>query len=217
MRESKGKKKERMQSILSALQTEYPNAECALQYSTPFQLLIATILSAQCTDARVNMVTPILFAAYPDAQSMAAAELEDIETIIHSTGFFKAKAKNIIACSKRIIEIYHGELPLDINELITLPGVGRKTANVLLGNAFGINAGITVDTHVTRIMNALKFVATKDAVTIEQELIPLIPQVEWTVFTHRIIEHGRAVCIARRPKCTDCVLSQYCPSALSGK
>jgi len=217
MRESKGKKKERMQSILSALQTEYPNAECALQYSTPFQLLIATILSAQCTDARVNMVTPILFAAYPDAQSMAAAELEDIETIIHSTGFFKAKAKNIIACSKRIIEIYHGELPLDINELITLPGVGRKTANVLLGNAFGINAGITVDTHVTRIMNALKFVATKDAVTIEQELIPLIPQEEWTVFTHRIIEHGRAVCIARRPKCTDCVLSQYCPSALSGK
>ena len=217
MRESKGKKKERMQSILSALQTEYPNAECALQYSTPFQLLIATILSAQCTDARVNMVTPILFAAYPDAQSMAAAELEDIETIIHSTGFFKAKAKNIIACSKRIMEIYHGELPLDINELITLPGVGRKTANVLLGNAFGINAGITVDTHVTRIMNALKFVATKDAVTIEQELIPLIPQEEWTVFTHRIIEHGRAVCIARRPKCTDCVLSQYCPSALSGK
>ena len=217
MRESKGKKKERMQSILSALQTEYPNAECALQYSTPFQLLIATILSAQCTDARVNMVTPILFAAYPDSQSMAAAELEDIETIIHSTGFFKAKAKNIIACSKRIMEIYHGELPLDINELITLPGVGRKTANVLLGNAFGINAGITVDTHVTRIMNALKFVATKDAVTIEQELIPLIPQEEWTVFTHRIIEHGRAVCIARRPKCTDCVLSQYCPSALSGK
>ncbi|MFM8455654.1 MAG: endonuclease III [Ignavibacteria bacterium] len=217
MRESKVKKKERMHSVLTHLQQEYPHAECALHYSTPFQLLIATILSAQCTDARVNMVTPNLFAAYPDASTLASAEIEDIERIIHSTGFFKAKAKNIIACSKRIMDIYHGELPLDINELITLPGVGRKTANVLLGNAFGINAGITVDTHVTRIMNALKFVSTKDAINIEQELIPLIPQEEWTVFTHRIIEHGRAVCIARRPQCSKCVISSYCPSSTCGK
>jgi endonuclease-3 len=214
MRESKLKKLERMNAILKSLQKVYPNAECALHYSTPYQLLIATILSAQCTDARVNIVTPTLFAEYPDAESMASADVEHIEMLIHSTGFYKAKAKNIIACSKKIMEEYNGELPLSIESLITLPGVGRKTANVLLGNAYGINAGITVDTHVTRIMNALKFVKTTDAVKIEQELLPLIPQEDWTVFTHRIIEHGRAVCIARRPKCTECVIEQYCPSSL---
>ena len=214
MRESKAKKKERMHAVLEALQKSYPEAECALHYSTPFQLLIATILSAQCTDARVNMVTPTLFSAYPDAFAMSQADQEHIEQLIHSTGFYKAKAKNIIACSKRIMEHYKGELPLEIDELITLPGVGRKTANVLLGNAYGINAGITVDTHVTRIMNALKFVKTTDAVKIEQELMPLIPQEDWTVFTHRIIEHGRAICIARRPKCSECIIAELCPSAL---
>ena len=213
MKESKVKKKERMHAVLSALEQSYPNAECALHYSTPFQLLIATILSAQCTDARVNMVTPTLFSAYPDAKAMSEAHLNDIEHLIHSTGFYKAKAKNIIACSKRIIEDYKGELPLRIDELITLPGVGRKTANVLLGNAYGINAGITVDTHVTRIMNALKFVKTTDAIKIEQDLMPLIPQEDWAVFTHRVIEHGRAVCIARRPKCGECIISEMCPSA----
>lgn len=214
MRESKVKKKERMHAVLAALQKSYPEAECALHYSTPFQLLIATILSAQCTDARVNMVTPTLFSEYPDADAMSQADLEHIEQLIHSTGFYKAKAKNIIACSKRIMEHYKGELPLEIDELITLPGVGRKTANVLLGNAYGINAGITVDTHVTRIMNALKFVKTTDAVKIEQELMPLIPQEDWAVFTHRIIEHGRAICIARRPKCSECIIAELCPSAL---
>ena len=213
MRESKTKKMERMNAILTVLQKQYPDAECALHYSTPFQLLIATILSAQCTDARVNMVTPHLFAEYPDAETMQKADINHLEEIIHSTGFYKAKAKNILACSKMIMNVYNGELPLDIDALILLPGVGRKTANVLLGNAFGINAGITVDTHVTRIMNALKFVKTTDAVKIEQELMPLVPQNDWTVFTHRIIEHGRAVCIARRPKCNDCVISEYCPSA----
>ena len=213
MRESKTKKMERMNAILAILQKQYPEAVCALHYSTPFQLLIATILSAQCTDARVNMVTPHLFAEYPDVQTMQHADIIHLEEIIHSTGFYKAKAKNILACSKMIMNSYNGELPLDIDALILLPGVGRKTANVLLGNAFGINAGITVDTHVTRIMNALKFVKTTDAVKIEQELIPLIPQNDWTVFTHRIIEHGRAVCIARRPKCNNCVISEYCPSA----
>jgi endonuclease-3 len=213
MRESKTKKMERMNAILAILQKQYPDAVCALHYSTPFQLLIATILSAQCTDARVNMVTPHLFTEYPDAQTMQHADISHLEEIIHSTGFYKAKAKNILACSKMIMNSYNGELPLDIDALILLPGVGRKTANVLLGNAFGINAGITVDTHVTRIMNALKFVKTTDAVKIEQELIPLIPQNDWTVFTHRIIEHGRAVCIARRPKCNNCVISEYCPSA----
>ncbi len=215
MRESKVKKKERMQAVLEALQKSYPEAECALHYSTPFQLLIATILSAQCTDARVNMVTPTLFSEYPDAEAMSNANPEHIEQLIHSTGFYKAKAKNILACSKRIVEHYNGELPLEIDELITLPGVGRKTANVLLGNAYGINAGITVDTHVTRIMNALKFVKTTDAVKIEQELMPLIPQEDWAVFTHRIIEHGRAICIARRPKCSECVIAEFCPSALN--
>jgi endonuclease-3 len=213
MRESKTKKMERMNAILAILQKQYPEAVCALHYSTPFQLLIATILSAQCTDARVNMVTPHLFTEYPDVQTMQHADIIHLEEIIHSTGFYKAKAKNILACSKMIMNSYNGELPLDIDALILLPGVGRKTANVLLGNAFGINAGITVDTHVTRIMNALKFVKTTDAVKIEQELIPLIPQNDWTVFTHRIIEHGRAVCIARRPKCNNCVISEYCPSA----
>ncbi|MCE2755269.1 MAG: endonuclease III [Ignavibacteriae bacterium] len=213
MRESKTKKLERMNSILTVLQKQYPDALCALHYSTPFQLLIATILSAQCTDARVNMVTPHLFAEYPDAETMQKADINHLEEIIHSTGFYKAKAKNILACSQMIMNVYNGELPLDIDALILLPGVGRKTANVLLGNAFGINAGITVDTHVTRIMNALKFVKTTDAVKIEQELMPLVPQNDWTVFTHRIIEHGRAVCIARRPRCNECVISEYCPSA----
>ncbi len=215
MRESKLKKLERMQTVLTLLKKEYPHAECALTYSTPFQLLIATILSAQCTDARVNIVTPILFSAYPDAYVMSKAKLSDIEKIIHSTGFYKAKAKNILACSKQIINHFNGELPLSIEELTTLPGVGRKTANVLLGNAFGMNVGITVDTHVTRIMNLLKFVQSKDAVKIEMSLIPLVPQDDWTVFTHVIIQHGREVCIARRPKCQNCIISKYCPSALS--
>ena len=215
MRESKLKKLERMQTVLTLLKKEYPHAECALTYSTPFQLLIATILSAQCTDARVNIVTPILFSAYPDAYVMSKAKLSDIEKIIHSTGFYKAKAKNILACSKQIINHFNGELPLSIEELTTLPGVGRKTANVLLGNAFGMNVGITVDTHVTRIMNLLKFVQSKDSVKIEMSLIPLVPQDDWTVFTHVIIQHGREVCIARRPKCQNCIISKYCPSALS--
>lgn len=215
MRESKLKKLERMQTVLTLLKKEYPHAECALTYSTPFQLLIATILSAQCTDARVNIVTPILFSAYPDAYVMSKAKLSDIEKIIHSTGFYKAKAKNILACSKQIINHFNGELPLSIEELTTLPGVGRKTANVLLGNAFGMNVGITVDTHVTRIMNLLKFVQSKDAFKIEMSLIPLVPQDDWTVFTHVIIQHGREVCIARRPKCQNCIISKYCPSALS--
>lgn len=215
MRESKLKKLERMQTVLTLLKKEYPHAECALTYSTPFQLLIATILSAQCTDARVNIVTPTLFSAYPDAYVMSKAKLSDIEKIIHSTGFYKAKAKNILACSKQIINHFNGELPLSIEELTTLPGVGRKTANVLLGNAFGMNVGITVDTHVTRIMNLLKFVQSKDAVKIEMSLIPLVPQDDWTVFTHVIIQHGREVCIARRPKCQNCIISKYCPSVLS--
>ena len=215
MRESKVKKKERIDIIIQLLKKKYPHAECALHHSTPYQLLIATILSAQCTDARVNMVTPTLFAAYPDAQSMSLAPLDYIEELIHSTGFYKAKAKNIISCSEQIISRFDGELPLTIEELTTLPGVGRKTANVLLGNAFGINAGITVDTHVTRIMNLLKIVKTTDAVKIEMSLLPLVAQEDWTVFTHLIIEHGREVCIARRPKCNDCIIADYCPSNTS--
>lgn len=213
MRESKVRKQQRMHDIIALLKKEYPDAECALHHSTPFQLLIATILSAQCTDARVNLVTPTLFSAYPDAKSLSKADLTDIEDIIHSTGFYKAKAKNIKACSEQIIKRFKGELPLTIEELTTLPGVGRKTANVLLGNAYGINAGITVDTHVTRIMNLLKFVASTDAVKIEINLLPLIPKEEWTMFTHIIIQHGREVCIARRPKCHDCIISDLCPSS----
>ena len=215
MRESKKHKKERMEVCIEILNTEYPDAFCALHYSTPFQLLIATILSAQCTDERVNKVTPILFDEYPDAFTMSKADIQDIEHIIHSTGFFKAKAKNIVQCAKDIVTKYNGEVPQTMEQLYGLPGVGRKTANVVLGNAFGINEGVTVDTHVTRIMNLMKFVATKDAVKIEMDLIQLIPQVEWTNFTHRIIEHGRKICIARRPKCSDCKLSNICPSTFA--
>ena len=219
MKESIKKKTLRLQSIYQKLIDKYPQVECALLYSNPFELLIATILSAQCTDARVNMVTPILFNRYPDVFALADATIEELEHIIYSTGFYKAKSANIIACCKSLVEKYQGNIPKSIDELQSLAGVGRKTANVVLGNAFGINAGITVDTHVKRVMSLLGITTSQNAEIVERELMKIIYQDEWTNFTHRIIAHGRETCIARRPKCNDCILNSECFHAtnLKGK
>lgn len=219
MKESIKKKTLRLQSIYQKLIDKYPQVECALLYSNPFELLIATILSAQCTDARVNMVTPILFNRYPNVFALADATIEELEHIIYSTGFYKAKSANIIACCKSLVENYQGNIPKSIDELQSLAGVGRKTANVVLGNAFGINAGITVDTHVKRVMSLLGITTSQNAEIVERELMKIIYQDEWTNFTHRIIAHGRETCIARRPKCNDCILNTECFHAtnLKGK
>ena len=219
MKESIKKKTLRLQSIYQMLIDKYPQVECALLYSNPFELLIATILSAQCTDARVNMVTPILFNRYPNVFALADATIEELEHIIYSTGFYKAKSANIIACCKTLVEKYQGNIPKSIDELQSLAGVGRKTANVVLGNAFGINAGITVDTHVKRVMLLLGITTSQNAEIVERELMKIIYQDEWTNFTHRIIAHGRETCIARRPKCNDCILNTECFHAtnLKGK
>lgn len=219
MKESIKKKTLRLQSIYQKLIDKYPQVECALLYSNPFELLIATILSAQCTDARVNMVTPILFNRYPNVFALADATIEELEHIIYSTGFYKAKSANIIACCKSLVKKYQGNIPKSIDELQSLAGVGRKTANVVLGNAFGINAGITVDTHVKRVMSLLGITTSQNAEIVERELMKIIYQDEWTNFTHRIIAHGRETCIARRPKCNDCILNTECFHAtnLKGK
>lgn len=202
-----------MQTVIGILRQEYPDALCALTHSSAFELLIATILSAQCTDARVNIVTRDLFQKYRSPADYVAVERAELESDIHSTGFFKNKAKNIQECCRAIIERFGGEVPDTMEELITLAGVGRKTANVLLGNWFGKNEGITVDTHVTRLMNLLGFVQTTNPEIIERELMPLVPKELWTDFTHFIISHGREICIARRPKCHQCSLSHLCPSS----
>lgn len=217
MKESIKKKTLRLQSIYQKLVDKYPQVECALLYSNPFELLIATILSAQCTDARVNMVTPILFNRYPDVFALADASIEELESIIYSTGFYKAKSANIIACCKSLLEKYQGNIPKSIDELQSLAGVGRKTANVVLGNAFGINAGITVDTHVKRVMSLLGITTSQNAEIVERDLMKIISQDEWTNFTHRIIAHGRETCIARRPKCNDCILNTECFHATNQK
>ena len=200
--------------VLRRLLAEYPDAHCALDFTNAFELLGATILSAQCTDKRVNMVTPALFARYPDAAALAAADQAEVEDIIKSTGFFRNKAKSLIGMAAGLVDRHGGEVPADMDALILLPGVGRKTANVILGNAFGRNDGIVVDTHVTRLSNRLGFVSGTDAVKIEQALIPLFPRQHWTMFSHLLIEHGRQVCLARAPRCGDCLLADVCPSAL---
>ena len=200
--------------VLRRLLAEYPDAHCALDFTNAFELLGATILSAQCTDKRVNMVTPALFARYPDAAALAAADQAEVEDIIKSTGFFRNKAKSLIGMAAGLVDRHGGEVPADMDALILLPGVGRKTANVILGNAFGRNDGIVVDTHVTRLSNRLGFVSGTDAVKIEQALIPLFPRQRWTMLSHLLIEHGRQVCLARAPRCGDCLLADVCPSAL---
>ena len=200
----------RVPRILDALAKLYPDAHCALEHQTPLQLLIATILSAQCTDVRVNMVTPALFERYKTAQDFADADPKDLERMIASTGFFRNKAKNIIACCKAIVAEHGGEVPNTLEELVKLPGVGRKTANVVLGDSFGV-PGITVDTHVGRLSRRLGLTVQEDPVKVEFDLMEVIPKPDWTPFSHRLIFHGRRVCFARKPNCAGCILNSFCP------
>ncbi|BBO32691.1 endonuclease III [Lacipirellula parvula] len=203
--------KRRAGQVVRALNKEYPEVECALVHNSPFELLVATILSAQCTDARVNIVTPALFAKYPDPAAFAAAPLAGIEKAIQSTGFFRNKAKNIKAASTAIVDDHGGEVPETLNELVALAGVGRKTANVVLGVAFGQATGVVVDTHVGRLSRRLGLTANDDPVKVEADLMAIIPQTEWIDFSHRLIAHGRRVCIARKPKCDECTMLKFCP------
>jgi endonuclease-3 len=200
-------------TILERLKKEYPDAHCELDFESPLQLLIATILSAQCTDKRVNMVTPGLFRTYPDAESLSRANPEELEELIKSTGFFRNKTKSLLGMSAAVAERHNGSVPSTMEELTKLPGVGRKTANVVLGNAFDINVGVVVDTHVGRLAVRLGLTNETDPVKVEQALMPLFPQEDWTLLSHLLIFHGRRVCIARTPRCGSCVLADVCPSA----
>lgn len=211
MSETLDAKKKRVRKVITRLKKHYPNAECALIHENPFQLLVATILSAQCTDERVNSVTPTLFRKFPDAEALSQATQQQVEKIVQPLGFFRAKATNLRGMAKRVVETYGGELPQNLDDLITLPGVGRKTANVLLGTAFGIPSGVVVDTHVRRISNLLGFTESQNPEIIERELMSLLPRKEWIDYSHRLIHHGRAICIARRPKCQSCPLLPLCP------
>jgi len=201
--------------IFSRLKGAHPDAHCELDHETPLQLLMATILSAQCTDKRVNMVTPLLFKTYPTAQSLADAQPERLEELVKSTGFFRNKTKSLIALGKALVERHNGEVPDSMDALVKLPGVGRKTANVILGNAFGKNEGVVVDTHVGRLSLRLGLTKQTDPVKVEQELMPLFPQDDWAMLAHALIFHGRRICDARVPKCEICVLSDICPSSTS--
>jgi endonuclease III len=208
--ESTPARRKRLARILTALREIFPHPACALLHEDPFQLLVATILSAQCTDERVNMVTPVLFATWPTPDAMALAPVDAIADVIRSTGFFQNKSKNIKECSRRLVELHGGQVPQTMEDLIALPGVGRKTANVVLGNAFGI-PGFPVDTHVRRITNLLELTDSDDPEVIEQQLCAIIPKKDWTDASHLFILHGRATCIARRPRCEDCVIATWCP------
>ncbi len=203
--------KNRVGQVVELLKGEYPEVECALVHETPFELLIATILSAQCTDERVNIVTKQLFAKYSTPAAMAAIPIVRLEKLVQSTGFFRNKAKNIHACCVKLVEEHGGEVPADLEKLVDLPGVGRKTANVVLGTAFRIVSGVVVDTHVTRLSQRLGLTEHEDAVKIERDLIKQLPQEEWIDFSHRLIWHGRRVCKARKPLCGSCVLERICP------
>ena len=199
--------------ILSLLKELYPDARCALEYRNAYELLCATILSAQCTDVRVNLVTPTLFSRYPTPFELARADPADVEEIIKSTGFFRNKTKSLIGMAQAVVTDHNGEIPQTMEELRRLPGVGRKTANVVLGNAYNINEGVTVDTHVTRLSGLLGLSREQDPIKIEQDLMKLLPQADWGLLSHLLIFHGRQVCIARRPRCAECVLARLCPSA----
>ena len=200
--------------MIALLKQAYPDARCALEYRNPYELLCATILSAQCTDVRVNMVTPTLFARYPTPADLARAQPSDVEEIIKTTGFFRNKTKSLIGMAQALVADHGGEVPRTMEELRKLPGVGRKTANVVLSNAYGINEGVTVDTHVTRLSGLLGLTREADAVKIEEELIKLFPKEDWGLLSHLLIFHGRQVCIARRPRCGECVLATRCPSSV---
>jgi endonuclease-3 len=205
------KQQQKALEILNILKQLYPDATCSLTYETPVQLLVATILSAQCTDERVNKVTPELFAKFPDAPTLANADREVLETLVRSTGFYRNKAKNIQGACQKIVEDFAGTVPQTMEELLLLPGVARKTANVVLAHAFGINAGVTVDTHVKRLSQRLGLTKQTDPVKIEKDLMSLLPQNDWENYSIRIIYHGRQICKARTPNCQDCDLGHLCP------
>ena len=210
-------RKQRAQAILTALRKAYPDADCALDHRSAYELLVATILSAQCTDQRVNLVTPDLFERYPDARALAAAKQDQLETLIRSTGFYRNKAKNLVGMAQAVTADFGGEIPAKMDDLLTLSGVARKTANCILGTWFGHNDGIVVDTHVGRLALRLGLLSTarddKDAVKIEQDLMGLFPKKSWTYLAHALILHGRRICIARKPNCAECSLAKHCPSA----
>ena len=205
-----GKLRQRAGRLARGLAKLYPDAHCALHYENPLQLLIATILSAQCTDTRVNLVTPALFARYPSAHAYAEADQGELEIAIQSTGFFRNKAKNIKACCRELVEKHGGQVPRTMEELVPLPGIGRKTANVILGNAYGV-PGITVDTHVGRLSRRMDLTEEELPEKVERDLMELIPKKDWTMFSHRMIFHGRRICSARKPDCAGCALAKECP------
>ena len=209
-RETVAARRERARRIVKRLARHYPDAACALRHRNPFELLVATILSAQCTDKKVNEVTPALFARFPTPEAMAAADPSDVERLIQPTGFFRQKAKSILSVAQDLAERFDGRVPATLEELVTLRGVGRKTANVVLGNAFDV-PGLTVDTHMTRINRRLGLTRESDPVKIERDLMALLPEREWTLYSHRIIHHGRVCCDARRPRCETCPLRAECP------
>lgn len=211
--ETPAERKRRTRSIITRLKREFPDAKCALDHANPLELLVATILSAQSTDARVNIVTPALFAKYKSAADYAAANPEVLQSEIHSTGFFRNKTKSILGMAQALDERHDGQVPDTMEALVALPGVGRKTANVVLGNAFGKNEGVVVDTHVGRISGLLKLTKQTDPVKIERDLMELVPRKDWTIFSHLLILHGRKTCIARRPRCESCRINDLCPSS----
>lgn len=205
--------KARALEVFRRLVIEYPDVRCELDYSTPFQLLAATILSAQCTDKRVNMVTPELFSRYPDPESLAGADPTELEALIRPTGFFRNKTKSLIGMANALVDRFGGEVPRSMEELVTVPGAGRKTANVVLGTAFNQPEGVVVDTHVGRVSRRLGLIKDTDPVRAERALMRLFPREDWTPLSHLLIFHGRRVCLARRPRCAECVLNDICPSS----
>ena len=212
MPESLAATKLRAEKIIQILKRTYPDAQCSLTHKSPYQLLVATILSAQCTDVRVNIVTPTLFKEYPTPEAMAAAPIERIEKLIQTTGFFRAKARSLKESATDLVEKHAGKVPQTMEALTALRGVGRKTANVVLGNAFGISVGVVVDTHVGRLAGRLALTKHTDPVKIEKDLVKLVPQADWTILSHLLIYHGRAICLARNPKCAECPLLAHCPT-----
>jgi endonuclease-3 len=211
--ESKRARRERAAAIFEILEKEYPRARTALDHGDPFELAVATILSAQCTDERVNLVTPDLFERYPDASALAKASQGELESLIHSTGFFRHKAKNLIGMAEAVEREHGGELPRTLKGLTNLPGIGRKTANVILGNAFGIDEGVVVDTHVKRLSGRLRFSRETSPDKIELDLMEVFPRERWTPLSHLLIFHGRGPCPARKPRCAECVVAHLCPSS----
>ena len=212
-RESQKAKRQRTVEILARLRRAYPDSRIALDFTTPLQLLVATVLAAQCTDKKINEISPALFHRYPAARDYAEADLPELEEMVRSTGFYRNKARALKALGQALMADHGGEVPADMNALVKLPGVGRKTANAVLGNAFGKNEGITVDTHVQRLSRRLGLTQETDPEKIEQDLLPLVPREDWTVWSHTLQSHGRAVCKARKPECAACPVADLCPSA----